>query len=251
MKLLRDTWLVLQRQLTQTLRNPVWLVMGLLQPVYYLALFAPLLRGALDLESMADAYLLFIPGILVMLTIFVTAFAGFGLLAEVRAGVVERSLVTPVSRAALLFGRCLRDVVGLLAQGMLIVVLAFPFGLSAHLGGVLLTFAVLALLAVTLASLSYGAALRLRNEDALGSLVNVVSQPVVLLSGILLPLTFAPDWLRAIANANPITWAVDASRALYVGDLGNPDVLWALMTLTVLMTLSLLWAGRAFGRAAR
>ena len=74
------------------------------------------------------------PGLLVLLAIFGGLFQGFGLIAELRAGVIERSRVTPVSRLALLLGRSLRDVVSLIAQAVIITVLALAFGLRVQLG---------------------------------------------------------------------------------------------------------------------
>jgi ABC-2 type transport system permease protein len=104
MKFLRDTWLVFQRQMQLMLRNPVWLVVGIVQPLFYLLLFAPLLKPALGVSTNAEAYKLFVPGLLVLLAMFGSLFTGFGLIAELRAGVIERSRVTPVSRFALLIG---------------------------------------------------------------------------------------------------------------------------------------------------
>ena len=100
MKLARDTWLILQRQLQLLLRNPVWVFVGIFQPVMYLLLFAPLLKPALaplGATTSADTYRIFVPGLLVLLAIFGGLFQGFGLIAELRAGVIERSRVTPVS----------------------------------------------------------------------------------------------------------------------------------------------------------
>jgi ABC-2 family transporter len=72
-----------------------------------------------------------VPALLVQLTLFGTAFVGFALIAEYRSGVIERMRVTPVSRAALLLGRSLRDVMVLTIQGALLIALAVPFGLPA------------------------------------------------------------------------------------------------------------------------
>jgi ABC-2 type transport system permease protein len=251
MKLLRDTWLVFQRQIVQTVRTPVWIVMGVIQPVNYLLLFAPLLRQALDTPGDAQAYGLFVPGILVMLTVFVTSFAGFGLLAELRAGVIERCRVTPVSRLALLLGRSLRDVASVLVQCTIVVTLSLLFGLSAHLGGIIVSYAVLSIMAVTVSAFSYGLALRLHSEEGLSSVVNFLSQPLVLLSGILLPMTFGPAWLRTVSGLDPLTWAVDASRASFSGDLADADVWRAFGLLTVLMVAALAWSARAFTRSVR
>src|ERR1041384_3453025 len=134
MKLMRDTGLIFERQMLLLLRNPVWIFVGVFQPVMYLLLFAPLLKPALQVQTNAEAYEIFVPGLLVLLAIFGGLFQGFGLIAELRAGVIERSRVTPVSRLALLLGRSLRDTVSLLAQAVIITVLAIPFGLSVQLG---------------------------------------------------------------------------------------------------------------------
>ena len=56
MKLLRDTWLIFQRQMLLLLRNPVWVFVGIFQPVMYLLLFAPLLKPALQAPTDAEAY---------------------------------------------------------------------------------------------------------------------------------------------------------------------------------------------------
>src|SRR3954451_12236931 len=211
MKLLRDTSLIFQRQMLLLLRNPVWILVGVFQPVMYLLLFAPLLKPALQVNSNAEAYEIFVPGLLVLLAIFGGLFQGFGLIAELRAGVIERSRVTPVSRLALLLGRSLRDVVSLIAQSVIITLLALAFGLRVQLGNLLLAYLLLGLIALMTSALSYGVALKARSEDALSPLMNTVAQPVLLLSGILLPLAFAPGWLKNVAKWNPFSWAVDGT----------------------------------------
>src|SRR5438045_2992911 len=216
MGLVRDTWMVFTRQMTLVLRNPVWVVVGLMQPLYFLLLFGPLLKNALRMSS-ADAYKFFVPGLLVQLAMFGTLFVGFGLIAELRAGVIERMRVTPVSRIALLFGRAGRDVAMLLVQSIILVALAIPFGLKIEVGPVLLMFALLALIGLLCSSLSYGLALLTRSEDALAPIVQTFSQPLLLTAGILLPMALAPKWLQNVSDFNPFSWAVTASRALFVG----------------------------------
>jgi ABC-2 type transport system permease protein len=247
MRLVRDTWMVFTRQMTLVLRNPVWVVVGLMQPLYFLLLFGPLLKSALRMSS-ADAYKFFVPGLLVQLAMFGTLFVGFGLIAELRAGVIERMRVTPVSRLSLLLGRSLRDVVTLLVQAALLIIVALPFGLSVRFGDLALAFALLALIALTLSAASYALALKLRSEDALAPLMNAVSMPILLLSGILLPLS---GWLKNVGDWNPFTYAVDASRALFNGDPGNSSVWQALVIIAVLAVAAATWAARSFARSVR
>src|SRR4029077_1660077 len=248
---LRDTSLIFQRQMQLLLRNPVWIFVGVFQPVMYLLLFAPLLKPALQVSSNAAAYEIFVPGLLVLLAIFGGLFQGFGLIAELRAGVIERSRVTPISRLAMLLGRALRDVVSLIAQAIIIALLALAFGLRVQLGYLLLAYLMLALIAMMTSSVSYAVALKVKSEDALAPLMNTVAQPILLLSGILLPLAFAPLWLRRVANWNPFSWAVDGTRALFAGDLGNDRIWEGLLIVGVLAVLSVFWAAREFSRSIR
>ena len=251
MKLLRDTSLIFNRQLGLLLRNPVWIFVGVFQPVMYLLLFAPLLKPALQVRSNAAAYEIFVPGLLVLLAIFGGLFQGFGLIAELRAGVIERARVTPVSRLALLLGRSLRDAVALIFQAVIITLLALAFGLRVFVGNLLLAYLMLALISLMTSAVSYGVALLLKSEDALAPAMNTVAQPVLLLSGILLPLTYAPGWLQGIADWNPFSWAVDGTRALFRGDLGAPAVWQGLLIMAVLAVLATTWAARLFARSVR
>ena len=104
MKLLKDTWLMFQRYLLVFLRNPAWVAIGVIQPLLYLVLFAPLLKSLVQVPGFpaGGAYNVFVPGLLIQLGLFGASGVGFGLIAELRAGVIERFRVTPVSRFALL-----------------------------------------------------------------------------------------------------------------------------------------------------
>jgi ABC-2 type transport system permease protein len=247
MKLIRDTWMVFSRQMTLVLRNPVWLIVGVMQPLYFLLLFGPLLKNALHTSS-EEAYRFFVPGLLVQLAMFGTLFVGFGLIAELRAGVIERMRVTPVSRLSLLLGRSGRDVVTLLTQAALLTALSVPFGLKVRVGDLVLAFALLGLIALMLSAVSYALALKLRSEDALAPLINAVSMPILLLSGILLPLS---GWLKTVGDYNPFTYAVDGARALFNGHPGDDAVWQSLIIVSVLAVAAATWAARSFARSVR
>jgi ABC-2 type transport system permease protein len=251
MTLARDTWLVFGRYLYLFLRNPVWVIIGVIQPVFYLVLFAPLLEGISKSPGFpaGGAYNVFVPGLLIQLGLFGASGVGFGLIAELRSGVIERLRVTPVSRFALLLGRTMRDILIMVVQALLLILLALPFGLSIHPLGIVLMLALLALLGLMMTPVSYAVALWLGSEDAFAPLIFTVSLPLLLLSGVLLPLTFAPDWLRAIALANPLAYAVDASRAIFNNHLSDPSIGIAVVIMAVLATIAVSFAARAFGRA--
>lgn len=252
MKLARDTWLVFERYLGLALRNPVWIAIGIVQPLLYLLLFAPLLTSIASVPGFprGGAYNVFVPGLLIQLGLFGAAFVGFGLIAELRYGVVERMRVTPVSRVAMLLGRALRDVLILLIQSLMLIVFSLPFGLAVHPTGLLIVLALLGLIGLLTASCSYALALWLRSEDALAPMLSTVTLPLLLLSGVLLPLSLAPGWIRAIAAINPLSYAVDAARAIFNDQLGDPSVVRGVAIMAVLAVVALWVAARSFGNAA-
>jgi ABC-2 type transport system permease protein len=251
MKLMRDTWLLFSRNMLMTLRNPAWIIIGLFQPICFLLLFAPLLDNVSRVPGFppGGALRVFTPGLLIMMGMYGAAFVGFGLIADLRAGVIERLRVTPVSRLAMPLGRALRDVVVLLVQSILLVLVAWPLGLTADLGGVAIALGLLILMGLLMASCSYALALALKSEDALAPTINFFVLPLQLLSGITLPLTLAPDWIRSIAAFNPLAYAVDAARMLFNGQLGNAAVLRGFAITAALALLALWWAAHSFRQA--
>lgn len=251
MKLLRDTWLVFQRYFSLLMHNPTWIAAEVVQPVLYLLLFAPLLKSIASMPGFppGGAYNVFVPGLLIQLGLFGSAGVGFALIGEVRNGVLERFRVTPVSRAALLLGRAGRDIVNMLIQSTLLILLSLPFGLNINLVGLLTVYALVALIGLVFASISYTVALAVRSEDSYASIVFTAALPLLLLSGVLLPLSFAPAWLRALAAANPLSYAVDAARAIFNSRLGETSVVEGVAIMAVLAVFATLLAARSFGRS--
>src|SRR5579875_151126 len=215
----RDTLLIFRRQLRLSLRNPAWVIIGLTQPILYLAFFGPLLKKVVGAPGLIpgthNAWEFFVPGLLVQLGLFGAAFVGFSIVADWRAGVIERFRVTPVSRLAILSGRVLRDVVVLVVQAVVLVLAGVAFGLRAPVAGVLIGFGFI--VAVALAAVSYMVGLMTKSEDVLAPLLNMVMVPLMLLSGIMLPMTLGPGWLQGIARVTPFRYIIDAMRNAYAG----------------------------------
>lgn len=244
MKMLHETRLMFIRSIQHTVRNPTWLFLNLFQPLLYLFLFMPLLKGLGGVPGLPQGKTvqIFIPGLLVMLALFGSAFVGFGLVDEIRSGVIERFLVTPSSRLAILLGRIMKDVLVLLVQCFLIVLFAIPFGLSINLGGFLISLLLFAIIAIAMASMSYAFALIYKSEDTLASTLNTIALPVSLLSGIMLPLALAPLWLKNMAKFNPFFYAVDASRALFAGNLHSTNVVEGFIIIVLMAIITFCWA---------
>src|SRR4051794_41885333 len=112
--MLTETYVVFLRQMRILLRNPVWVVFGLTQPIIYLVLFGPLLKkvsgGGLGGD---DSWRIFVPGLLMQLALFGARFARFGVIQELREGVIDRQRATPARRPSLVLGRAVSHTVTL------------------------------------------------------------------------------------------------------------------------------------------
>lgn len=244
----REVFIVFRRQLRIALREPAWIAIGLAQPVLYLVLFGPLLEPLASQLGATNAYTLFVPGLIVQLAIFGALFVGFGLIGEWRDGVIEAERVTPASRTALLLGRVLKDVLQIFVQGSLLIGLGFLFGLRGSIGGMLLGFALALALSTAVASAGYALGLTLKSEDSLAAVANGVALPILLLSGILLPMTIAPQWLQTVSDFVPVKHIVQGIRDLFVGDFLTAGVAWGIIW-TVILIIAGLWIGtRTFRR---
>lgn len=224
----RDTTIVLSRELRPTLHDPFSVVFSLVQPIFFLALFGPLLAGNLGSGLPGGGvWQWFVPAILVMISLFGSSAVGSNLLYEMQTGAHERMLVTPLARSSLLVGRALKEIVTLVAQAVVIVLVMLPFGFRLHPGGAVLGLLLLGVLGVGISSLSYALAIAVRRQDWMFWVVQqTVLFPVMILSGMLLPLDGGPGWMRALARVNPLTYVVDAERALFAGDVLSAPVLW-------------------------
>jgi ABC-2 type transport system permease protein len=248
MRFLRDSFIVFRRQLRMNLRNPAWVIIGALQPVLYLLLFGPLLTPLVSQFGADNAYTFFVPGMLVQLGIFGAFFAGFSLIAEWREGVIEAERVTPASRTALLVGRLARDVLQLFVQALILVALGFAMGMDAPVRGVVLGIGLTLLVGGACAAASNALALTTRSEDVMAPVFNMVMMPVLLLSGILLPMTIGPDWLLRASDFMPVRHVVDAVRGSFLGDFSADSLAWGTAWTVTLFVLALWWGTRTFRR---
>lgn len=185
-----------------------------------------------------------------LMMLFGSISTSYGLLMELQFGVIERFRVTPVSRWALLLGLVLRDVVVVLVQMGLMSLVALLLGAHINAGGFLLALVLLAMLGTScLSSCACALALALKDANSFAALLQTLTTPVMFLSGILLPLTLASPVLRTIGRLNPFSYAVDAARHLFLGNLTDVSVVQGFGLMGGLMVLALLWGVWSFKRA--
>lgn len=250
-KLLRDTTTVFTREIAPELRSPISIIFTMGQPLLFLVLFGSMLVGTdADLGAGSGGiWQWFVPGILVMMCLMGPLSAGHGMLTELGGGQMERFLATPISRTSIILGRTGKDTVTLFAQALILIAIAIPLGMRLHLPGALATMVLLIVMATGLSALSYVLAIASMPS---GSLFWIVTQmlvfPLMLLSGILLPVDAGPGWLSAIAAINPITYIVEAARALFTGDFLSASVLYGFTAATAIAIVGLVMSTRAMKR---
>ncbi len=242
-KLLTDSYVISKNEILIQLKNPLWLFFGLFQPIVYLLLFSPFLSGIANAPGFPadNALQFFVPGLLILNVLFGAGFAGFGLINQLRSGFIERIRVTPVSRLAIVIGLVLRAPVVILVQSSILLITAMFMGLEVDFWGMHIMVLLMILIGVAMASLSYTIALIVKDEGTLAAVTNFFTLPLMLLSGIMLPVAFAPSLIRKISAFDPFRYAVDAARALVNGDLANNAIPTALVLFLVLSCLTLTW----------
>ncbi len=254
MRMLRDIGLLFRRKLLETLRNPIYIVISLATPLLYLLLFAPLLKklapeiAGAAVPGASNVLNVFVPGLLVIIAFLNGLFVGYGIIDEVRNGVIERFRVTPTSRFALLAGNVLRDMFNTLVIVCLFTVIAIPFGFKVSFAGFLVLLVLIALLNASTASFGYAIGLILKDEDRLSPIVQGLNLPILLLSGMLLPMSLAPTWLQVIAHFNPAFYCVEAARQLCAGHIWQSQVGEAFLFMGAVFVAVVTWATRAFNK---
>jgi ABC-2 type transport system permease protein len=250
MSFFRDTGIIFTRALKLSLRQPMWVLIGLMQPILYLTLFGPLLVSMAQAPGFppGDAWQIFVPGLLIQMGIFGGLFVGFGIIAEWRSGVIDRQLVSPASRISIIAGRTLRDVLVITVQAIVLVGASFLMGLRIPIEAFLIGLVLVALLGAAFSFISNAIGIATKSEDALAPLVNTLALPILLLSGILLPMTLAPRWLQIVSDFNPFKHIVEALRAVFRGELADPIVLIGVVLAVVLVGLGA-WMGGGVLRA--
>jgi ABC-2 type transport system permease protein len=241
-------WEICRRTWIKTARRPVLLTFSFAQPLLWMGFFGFLFERYRLVELAADvAYLDFLaPGVCAMTVLFGASQSGIGWVRDLQTGLLPRMLNTPASHHALLLGKLLADVLRLLAQALIVLLLAWLLGarLAPAWGAVLPAGLCLTLFATAFASLSSALALRTRSQEAMAAFVHLVNLPILFTSSALVPVRQMPEWLAAAARWNPLTLAVDAWRgALLWGEM--PAWAGTVLPLALLATVLYLAAARA------
>jgi ABC-2 type transport system permease protein len=225
--LLSDTWYLTGRKLHALVRQPWVMAFSVIQPAIWLFLFGDLFHKIIDIPgfSYTGSYLAYlVPGVAAMNAMSGNMWAGMSMIEEIERGTLNRFLVTPASRIAIMNASVAEQAVSTIVQTLIIVVLGYAGG-ARYPGGI--TGIVVLTLAAVLVGVLWGAlsnmvGMMLRSREAIIGVYTFFMLPLMFLSSAFMKPSFLPGWMQAIASRNPLNWEVQIGRSVLSA---NPD--WA------------------------
>jgi ABC-2 type transport system permease protein len=202
----------------QKLRHdPLELLTRAAQPVLWLVLFGEVMAQVRGISPGGVRYLDFLaPGILAQSVLFVAIFYGISAIWERDLGVLQRYLVSPAPRSALVIGKALSASVRAFSQALIVYVLTIALGVGIALDplDILGAFAAIAIGSALFSTFSLIIACIVKTRERFMGIGQVLTMPIFFASNAIYPLSLMPAWLRAISRLNPLTYEVDVLRTL-------------------------------------
>ncbi len=248
-----DKTLVIAELEARKLRHdPTELITRAVQPALWLLVFGEVFTRMRAIPTGNLSYIDFMsPGILAQSVLFIAIFYGIAIIWERDLGIVHKFLASPTPRAALVLGKALSAGVRGLTQAVIIYVLALLLGVQMNwnplaLMGVL--FAVI-LGAAFFSTLSLIIACLVKTRERFMGIGQVLTMPLFFASNAIYPISIMPAWLQVVSHANPLTYEVDALRALMVaGGVSTYGIGLDLGILAATTTLLIILAARLYPR---
>ncbi|MDA4128340.1 MAG: ABC transporter permease [Thaumarchaeota archaeon] len=213
-----DTWVLFVRAIKKLIRTPILLFFSLFQPIIFLVLFTQLFKNFGQLPGFPGGnYLQFAVAGIILQNGFSSALqSGTSIVDDLTSGFLQKVLVTPVNRSAILLGRLLSDAFRVLVQSAIILVLAFALGATVVTGipGILLIFLTVAFFGLAWSGISLTIGLRTKSAETVFGIGGTLTFPLLFMSSALVPVGFMPGWIQTVSKLNPISYTVDAVRVL-------------------------------------
>ena len=222
MTLFYDIQSMFIRALTKIVRNPILLFINLFTPLLFLILFSQLLQKLGTFLGPTGNYLTYLtPGILVLNAVTGSFQSGMSIVNDINSGFLQKTLLTPINRAAILLGRLMADILVLILQSIIIIGIAGLIGLRivTGAGGILLIFVTVAFFGLAWSGLLLAVGLATRKAETVSAVGNLLVFPLIFISSALFPVAIMPLWARDVSNYNPLSYAANVIRDLIQGGL--------------------------------
>jgi ABC-2 type transport system permease protein len=256
MTTLRHTWFMIVRQARNLMREPIWIVLLLVQPMVWLLLYGQLFKNVTRLGGFGTAsYITFLaPAIVVMNAFFGATWSGMSMIYDLDHKIVERFLATPASRFAIVLSQIVRSALTAAIQAVVILVVALALGVRVHTGALGWLVVILAAILVNsaFAGISQAIALLTRREATMIAVANFIGLPLLFLSTTMIARAQMPGWMQTAAKFNPVDWGVKAAREVVLPNTSWSSVGWYLLLLFALSAVTsgfATWTFRAYQRS--
>jgi len=221
--------------------SQVWL--RFIQPALWLLVFGEVFTRIRIIPTGDVSYIQFMtPGVLAQSVMFVAIFYGITVVWERDRGLLNKLLSTPAPRFAIVLGKALSAGVRGIIQAVTVLILALIIGVDMSITplSVLGVFLIIVLFGMCFSSLSICLASVFRTRERMMGIGQAITMPLFFASNAIYPISLMPDWLKAIANVNPLSYVVDAMRGLLItGDLSRLALDFAAITLATAILVAL------------
>jgi ABC-2 type transport system permease protein len=247
-----QTFAVAAAEVQKLYHDPLELATRAVQPVLWLMLFGGVMARVRGVAPGNVPYIDFLAaGILAQSALFVAIFYGISAIWERDLGVLQRYLVSPAPRTALVVGKALSAGVRALSQALIVYLLALLLGVGINLHplNILGVAAAIVLGSGLFSTLSLIIACIVRTRERFMGIGQILTMPIFFASNAIYPLSLMPAWLSVVSHVNPLTYEVDALRALMLvhgtSDYGLPTDFGILFATSIVLTAI---AGRMYRR---
>jgi len=212
-----QTWAVAAAEVQKLYHDPLELFTRAVQPVLWLMLFGEVMARVRGVAPGNLPYLDYLAaGILAQSALFVAIFYGISAIWERDLGVLQRYLASPAPRSALVLGKALSAGVRALSQAIVVYILALLLGVAINLHplNIIGVAAAIVLGSGLFSTLSLIIACIVKTRERFMGIGQVLTMPIFFASNAIYPLSLMPPWLNVVSHVNPLTYEVDALRAL-------------------------------------
>jgi ABC-2 type transport system permease protein len=211
---LRATWVVTRRELLRFKQDRARIFTMMLQPILFIFVMGTGLGSIVDTGGGTSFRTFLYPGVLATSVLFTAAFAGISLVWDREFGFLREMMVAPISRASIIWGKCLGGAVVATGQSLILLALVGTVGIPYDPGLLLALVGCLFLGSLLLTALGVLLSTRIKTIQAAMPLSQLMIMPMMFLSGSLFPLSGLPDWLGVLTRLNPLTYVVQPMRHL-------------------------------------
>jgi len=243
-QVIKKSYVMAEMEARKLWHDPTEMISRAVQPILWLGIFGEALSKVRAIPTGNFSYLQFItPGILTQSVVFVAIFYGLYIIMDRDTGILQKLLVTPTPRLALVWGKMISAGLRGLIQAVVVIIFALILGVQLHISllSILGIILIVMLGAAVFTGFSMIIASIVKTRERFMGIGSLVTLPLFFASNAIYPISIMPTWLQVVANINPLSYMVDGLRSLMLS--GNAagvgfDILVLALTALVISAIS-------------